>query len=307
MSLNNSYQVLFNAVESLDSEQCQKILEHTSSDELLEMDNMLYFICHSHGLGFMNPILRNTIYYKNCINSPNQVLEIVKMLVQKQPKLITDLCYKAARISHNSQILDIMKENEKDSDDESIPSCYICYSAYLQEELFTNVCECKMPIHHRCLVKVLNSSGKKCKTCKKRFQINEFKNRTRYYNDFKQEKFDRRCFSPFDDFYPRVSCGRQYVKVTGVFRVIYAVIYLQIDRLISLVHEMDETIFCNFIKNMNGLVKIKRDHIKLLDLPSDYSRYHNRDEYEIIEDILSSIYKILCSNNSNLSNKIPIS
>lgn len=238
---------LYGAVYFLQVKRVEELLQNYDCNKLLEQkyhtENILEYICGHHGMIVGN---RNTVLYKNKRDEKQEVIDIVKLLLDKEPQLITDKCYSGCKYYKNDKMLSLLFEYDI-SENLDNKCCYICHLTRMEETMLYDICICKMPIHHQCFIKLFNKT-KHCNTCKSDFIINE----KRYKNTMFGSQFDDRIFSPFDDYYPLPAFPDKYIKVdTLENKITFAIMYLQYSRLKSLLDTITGEQFKKYIREYN--------------------------------------------------------
>lgn len=112
--------------------------------------------------------------------------------------------------------------------DENRTMCSICLDSRPAKRLI-NPCDCKTPIHIECLLQLEQHKRlDKCSVCTGKYKVNQpvsngsIRSRTSTTID---------TFFPHNDFYPTpLSSSKTLHKATGMDRLDFAIMYLQIDR-----------------------------------------------------------------------------
>lgn len=174
----------------------------------------------------------------------NDMCDVIKIILEKCPALITKKCYALLRCDKNHEcVLELLNQYDKQSDN----TCMICDGDDKIDMIFptNNFCECKIGhIHIKCIVKLIDmSSDGICKTCATPFCRNEIP-------ILHNGKRDPRIYFPKINVYkqPLLSMYTDYTsqKYKGLN---LAIAYLQVKRVKELLSEINNDAFRDYVVN----------------------------------------------------------
>ena len=104
------------------------------------------------------------------------VLNLIDMILKKQPKCLTIKMYNSVVNLQHIKILDIFKKYY--IHDEPVENyCYVCNSEH-QLHLLESTCHCKSVfVHLYCLIELINEGYDECTICKKEYNPHIYKER----------------------------------------------------------------------------------------------------------------------------------
>lgn len=114
--------------------------------------------------------------------------------------------------------------------------CSICFQTK-PKKLLICTCQCKTPAHASCLVE-LHTYKKldKCSVCKGNYKLS--KPIYRQFGLNSKEMYDETIFFPFNDIYHQpLTSNKNFIKVSGMSRLTFAILYLQVERVKELLNE----------------------------------------------------------------------
>jgi hypothetical protein len=163
----------------------------------------------------------------------DSVIEIINILVKNYDnyeELIEDIP------NENTEYIKSMIYDQIPDSNET--PCYICLESRPFKRLIYP-CDCKNPIHVECLLQLEKHKRlDKCSICTAKYKINEPVWNTNSGIIIKEAKIE--TFFPHNDFYPiPLSSSRSLHKVTGMDRLDFAIMYLQVDRVKELLQSED--------------------------------------------------------------------
>jgi hypothetical protein len=262
-------------------EHCYKIAGELVDRNLVEM------VCCTHGCVISSPSKSTALMlsYKD-YSSPGEpgAIELLTAVITARPDLITEKAFEFARGRRSTALVAVMLEHDiQDTSDMEI--CYICHGGREPENLLRHVCACKIPIHHRCWAKVLDTSGSRvCTVCRTPFHLPE----ARYRMDW----VDERAYSPCDDYYPMPLFNDQYRPCTSLAaKVDAALIFLQCDRLQQVLNSATDAEIEKYMSQPPSFLFRYIDSAKRIikmgeSMPSNYLRDNNEEWYTKCEEIV---------------------
>lgn len=144
----------------------------------------------------------------------------------------------------------------------------------IPENTLVKPCKCKNSVHISCFNKWYNFSKSNCEICGDNFsRINE----RRIQSNIIGNKLECKTFFPFDDFYPvPLMSNYDLVKVKDDDVFIYALMYLQCDRMINLLQSHQKP------KTWGNILT----YFKNGSMPSNYLKRNNLEAYNYMSKIL---------------------
>jgi hypothetical protein len=243
-----------------------------------------------------NVLMQNPFYYLFETNYPicensSATKEIIKILID---------CY-----DDHSNMISSMAEYIKPEqkyileliytflqDDNII--CSICFQTE-PKKLLICTCQCKTPTHASCLVE-LNTHKKldKCSECNCNYKLN--KPIYRQFGLNSNEIYDETIFFPFNDiYYQPLSRNKNLIQVSGMSRLTFAILYLQVERVKELLNENE---ILNELPNYYfGYEEYKQTPLIALAQGNMQSNAHvcfgnNKEKYIMIMNMLLDTNKI---------------
>lgn len=206
-------------------------------------------------------------------------LEILEMLVEKFPKLITD---KVIEIIHRWNVtimIEIVTKYMRDdmNNIDAGNECYVCSLSYA-DQLINSPCSCKNLVHLHCLIKITKENGDTCRTCRNNFG-HQIDNRGRY-------------FYPKIDIYasPLMS---NYIMIENddyKNKLHFAIAYLQVERVLELLSAFTKDMLEDYIKDADyyALHVVSDKKFLIRNMPyTNMSRQKHSVLFEIIECALN--------------------
>ena len=191
-----------------------------------------YIIPNYKSIFMMNPFydLFNIKY--PIVKNTDAFIQIVKILLNNYEDYM-DLISKCPKTDKNKYIYEIIY-SILPNDYNNI--CMICIHTEPLNELIS-ACICKTSTHFGCLVQLIKTKHTKCRMCLTEYRTNDqcwmSKNGIRT-----QSVLDDRIYFPFDDVYYRpLSNDANLIKVSGITRLDFAIMFLQIERVKELLQD----------------------------------------------------------------------
>ena len=204
----------------------------------IQVNALKKFIIKNH----TNVLLQNPFTVLLDTNYPidknlDAIKQIIQILIDNYDEHYNMICNIAEYIKPEQEYIIELLYTFLPNDINNI--CMICHSTE-PKKLLICTCLCKTPTHASCLVKMSNYKKlDKCSVCKGNYKLNEPIYRTQSGINIK-EILDETIFFPFNDMYymPLIS-KHNLIKVVGMGRLDFAILYLQVERVKELLNDME--------------------------------------------------------------------
>jgi hypothetical protein len=164
----------------------------------------------------------------------------------------------------------------------------ICLHTEPKDNLINN-CLCKTPVHADCLVKLSTHKNlDKCSVCKSNYKLNE--------PIYRIGILDKTIFFPFNDmYYQPLLSSQKFIKVVGMDRLTFAILYLQVERVKELLNDikiLDD--LPNYYFGYEGYKQTPLMVLAVGNMPSNahISLGNNKNKYITIIEMLLDTNKI---------------
>lgn len=196
----------------------------------LQVEPLKKFVIKNHTNTLLpNPFyhLLNTVYPidKN-LKASEQIIQILIDNYDEHYSMITRVSsYCKPEQEYIKELLYTFLPNDENN------ICMICLHTEPKDNLINN-CLCKTPVHADCLVKLSTHKNlDKCSVCKSNYKLNE--------PIYRIGILDKTIFFPFNDmYYQPLLSSQKFIKVVGMDRLTFAILYLQVERVKELLNDI---------------------------------------------------------------------